>query len=457
MIARELYQHQNTLLGYCRKTQHPALFVEMRLGKTLVALRAMAERKTQRRPYHALVAAPTSALASWEKDATLEGWRVFWLTGTKTQRWTALCDAFDAEDGRVLCLINKEGWIALPDIARPTWDAVIADESTFLKNPTAKVTKFFCRNFRNVPSRFVLTGTPCPEGEHEYFGQLAFLRGGAFGFRDYWHFRQHYMEPNPWGCGWDLKPGAADHIRRIVGQSCAVMRRKDVNLGKVKIYERRTVAFPNPLRKIYNDIERKMRAEWEGGEIRTKWQPVKWTLLRQLCGGFMEEQRVFDGKMDATVELLKTELAREQVVIWCSYNAEVRELTQDLRAASITVGSWTGLVRPAMREITRKQFQAGKLRVLVLQQATAQTGMDLSAASAAIYYSTPPGQMARQQTEDRMLTLAKSDPLLYVDMVVEDSVDEDVLDALDEKTKTSDLSLNRALAAAMRKRTEGKR
>ena len=97
-------------------------------------------------------------------------------------------------------------------------------------------------------------------------------------------------------------------------------------------------------------------------------------------------------------------------------------------------------------------FQRKEVRVLVLQQATAQTGVDLSAADTAIYFSTPPGQMARVQTEDRILSLKKSSPLLYVDLVVKGSVDEDVMELLAEKKALSDLSLGRALAAKMRER-----
>jgi hypothetical protein len=60
--------------------------------------------------------------------------------------------------------------------------------------------------------------------------------------------------------------------------------------------------------------------------------------------------------------------------------------------------------------------------------------------------------MARVQTEDRILSLKKKTPLLYVDLVVKDSVDEDVLDLLKDKIALSDLSLTRALAAKMRER-----
>lgn len=457
---KTLFPHQEQIVVYAREQEHPAVFAEMRLGKTLACLRRCAEYRpiNARTGLRLLVAAPSSALGSWESEALEDGWDVTTLAcRDKRTRQVLLASALvpDPQRGprRRVCLINREGCQALPEIAMVQWDAVVADESTFLKNASAKVTKFFLKNFRRVPHRWILTGTPCPEGEEEYFCQLAFLRGGAFGFSRFWDFRQHYMEPHPMGYGWTMKPGAADHIRRVVGKTCLVMRRKDVGMERRKIYERREIAMPPAIRKVYDEAEKKLILRVPGeAELRTKWIPVAWNWLRQLCGGWADGKELWKGKLDALIDLLKGELAQEQVVVWCSYNQEVKEIFCALRQAGVSVDCWTGSLPPCEREGRRRRFQGGYIRVLVVQQACAQTGCDLSAADTAIYFSTPPGQMARVQTEDRILSLKKTAPLLYVDLVVKNSVDEDVMKLLAEKKALSDLSLGRALAAKMRER-----
>lgn len=446
---KTLRPYQRDLLAYAAREDHPALFVEMRLGKTLVTLRRIAQYAPRDgRTLRALVVAPGSALESWRAEADGEGWTIWDLRGTSARRLAGLMDLFATGGERRLALLNKEGWVALPEVASSwaRWDAVIADESTFLKSPTAKVTKFFLRHFRDVPHRWILTGTPCPESEADYFCQLAFLRGGAFGFRRFWDFRQHYMEPALYG--WELKPGAPDHLRRVVGKTCAVLRRKDVGLDSVKVRERRVLDLPAALRRDYDKIESEMRL----GDWSTKWAVGKWQKLRLLCAGLLDGRSVWTGKADALVELLRGELARDQVVVWSSYNDEVHNTRDALIRASISVLTWTGETDPLDREKVRRVFQEKRVRVLVLQQATVQTGCDLSAADTAIYLSSPPGQMARRQTEDRILRVGKSGALLYVDLVVRDSVDEDVLALLDEKVARSELSLGRALAAKMRER-----
>ena len=442
------------------REKHPALFLEMRLGKTLIALRrcAMYAPRDSWRGLRVLVAAPISAIGAWQKEATLEGWAIIDLTGARRKRFLALGAAFSAQGpwslrgARVLCLINREGWQALPEIADMPWDAVIADESTFLKNPRAKVTRFFIKSFRSVPHRWILTGTPCPEGEEEYFCQLAFLRGGAFGFSNFYRFRLHYMEPHPSGYGWTMKNGAADHIRRTVGRTCYILRRRDAGMDREKIRERRELILSDTIRKIYDKAEEELILATPDGEISTKWITTAWQWLRQICGGFIDGRLSWIGKIKETLDLLLGELAKEQVVIWACYNREVAALVHALRGAKISCDWWTGEIDPQFRESKRRAVMAGHFRVLVLQQATAQTGMDLSAAGTAIYYSTPPGQLARVQTEDRILSVTKPGPLLYIDLIVKDSVDVDVAELLEEKKLMTELSLARALRAAMQRR-----
>ncbi len=453
---KHFYEHQKKMMRYAMEQQHPVLFVEMRLGKTLVALRRCASYtpRNERIGLRVLVAAPNSALGSWEREALEEGWSVVWLAGlSRRRRLEALEGSWRGCNLLELVLINREGWLSLPEISMHRWDAVIADESPFLKNPQAKVTKFFMRNFRTVPHRWILTGTPCPEGEHEYFCQLAFCRGGAFGFQSFWDFRQQYMEPNPHHGGWGMKPGAADHLRRVVGTSCCVMRRKDVGLEKKKIYERRTFQLPKDIRKLYDTVEDEWEIPHEGEDARTtKWVTTRWQWLRELCGGFLEKKLVWSGKIDELVGLLQGELKQEKVVVWCCYTQEIIAIEQRLRKARVAVASVTGRSTPEVRRAVEKSFGGSLIRVVLAQQALGQGGSDYSPADTVIYYSSPPGQLARQQTEDRIVTVAKKQPLLYIDLVVENSVDEDVLSALQKKVALSDLSLTRALNAAMRER-----
>ena len=90
--------------------------------------------------------------------------------------------------------------------------------------------------------------------------------------------------------------------------------------------------------------------------------------------------------------------------------------------------------------------------MLLLQQAIAQMGMDLSRADTAIYFSEPAGYLAKAQTEDRIIHPEKSSPLLYISLVVKDSVDADLHSALRVKGVSSSLTLSRALKKSLERR-----
>jgi len=82
--------------------------------------------------------------------------------------------------------------------------------------------------------------------------------------------------------------------------------------------------------------------------------------------------------------------------------------------------------------------------------------MNLSAADTAIYFSEPVGYMARKQTEDRILDTEKKSTLLYIHLLVENSIDEDIRMALKMKNWASNLLLSRAIKGAMYARLQNR-
>lgn len=450
-MRRPLRLHQREILQYTMRARNPCLFVEMRLGKTLVTIRRIMGYRP-RAPdgmLRVLVVAPSSALWAWYDELDKEGHAYAVLSGTREQRKKILYQSPVS-----WFLINKEGWQSLPEIASIEWDAVVCDESHFLKNPRAKITKFFMRNFRRVLHRWCLTGTPNPEGDDDMFCQLAFANGVAFGHREYWTWQAEYCEPHPFGFGKVIKVGMDQKIHEYVGNTAMVMRRSDVNLDVPKVYERRVVTLDNKIMRSYCEFEVEFASEIGGVYKKTKWAMQRHLWMRKLCGGIMDGNVLHQEKMKETKNLLSGELARDKVVVWCNFNDEVDLLTQYLVSKNIdAIPFHGGCVKKTDRHRTIRQFrESPHPRVMVMQQAIAQSGVNLSAASAAIYFSSPPGLLARKQTEDRIVDTEKKGPLLYVDIVVPNTVDEDLIICMLEKSLRSDLSLNQAIMERMKKR-----
>ncbi len=417
MKRRKLYPHQIDAYQYARRVRNPALLMEMRLGKTLVAIRTMlyTQPLDRKAGLRVLVVAPYSALPGWENELRLEGQTfVCWLSGPRNKRLETL-EAWQHN----WYLLNKEGFLVVPEIADKMWDAVIVDES-FIRNPRAKVTKFFMREFRYVPKRWLLSGTPNPESDLELAPQFIYLNGNFCGFRSPWQFRAQLFRQI--GFDWVPTPEAARRIEAELASKAFVLRRRDVpGFGEKKIKETRYLELPPKLKRVYDEAERSFVLKYQDVEKKTKWAMVKWNWLRQLSCGFIDHKLVWKGKLQELQALLQGELRKERAVIWCSYNQDVAAISKTLGFPGIT-----GKTPVPRRGRIIKEFNAGKYRALVLQIRVASFGVDLSSVDTAIYYSETPSAILAQQAEDRLLSASKKGPYLYVYLTTRDTVDEDL-------------------------------
>ncbi len=443
---RSMYKHQRQAFAYSLRTQNPALFMDMRLGKTLVAIRRVKLYKIENPKV--LVIAPNSALGSWMDELEMEGENFVLLTGTKDQRLKKLHAGKDCN----WFLLNKEGHQAIPQIASLPWDVLIWDESHWIKNPKAAVTIFYLKYFNRVKHRWILTGTPNPESDLEFVTQMLFLNRRFMGETDYWKIRAKYFQPDGY-YGWMPKPGTREKMHDELAKTAFIMKCKDAGMEKEKIYENRYIEMPKDIRKVYDSFENDFEASIEGKSYRTIWATQKHIWLRKMCGGLIEKEEglVWGGKVVELKNLLLGELKREQVVVWFSYNDILHEINQFL-SPHVKCVPITGKTKLETREQYRKAFNAGKIRVLLLQEKIANAGMNLSGADTAIYYDEPTGLTAVQQTEDRILSMSKGGPLLYIRLIVKDSVDEDNRRALSVKGLRSDLVLSRIRLKYFRER-----
>lgn len=453
-----LHPHQRTAFAYTMQEQHPALFMEMRLGKTLVTIRRC---KMYSKSPRILVFAPNAALNSWKTEATSEACTSINLSGYNTKYVNSMMDTVFTEDvsSAIFVLLNKEAWLrkGLVELANYPWDAIILDESTFIKSPKAKVTGYFLQRFRDVPHRWILTGTPWPNSEDEVYTQMKFLGHDLLGANNYWTFRNAHMTQYPYG-GWGVRGKSREKIQKEVGERALIMRRKDIQMAEQKVRVERQLVFPENVRKIYEKAEEEFILDIpDMGKIETVWAVTRYQWLRQLCSGMCPKESgvLWDGKLKELDELSKGELAGERIVVWCNYNSEVAAIEQYFDSRD--VWALTGKVNPKERWKHICSWEKHRGGILVLQQRIAQMGMDLSAADTAIYFSSPVEPLARAQTEDRIVSMEKIKqgiPLLIMDLVVKNSVDEDVLRLLSRKRNNADISLSQALIHFMKKRRE---
>lgn len=442
MAIRPLYDFQRPAFRYTGKVQHPALFMEMRLGKTLVTLRRLIAEDL----FPALIVAPYGALWSWMEEAKKESFPETdscMLAGLRSERLNLL-DRLTSS----LYLVNKEGAFVIPEIAGKPWKAIICDESTFLKTPprdnTSKrfgrrpsISKFFCENFRDVPRRFILTGTPAPEGPLDLFQQLAFLDPRILGCKNYWEFRHKWFQAGEFH-QYSMTGEGSLFLQSRLGQYCFSLTRKDVGKDVRKIFSRRMISLPANARKIYDRAKKEfVFAAFDDPDkivSTTIFKLPSFIWMRRIAGGFDEDGNMFhDGKINEVKSLLTGELKNEQVVIWAQFIPEVKAIHESLEKVGIESTIIHGGISLDERPQRIFRFRNGLCQCLVGIPDAFKYGLDFSNASTVIYYSSPLGLETRNQSEDRAVSISKGSAVLYIDLHAEHTVDEDIYDGLKDK------------------------
>lgn len=437
-MLRTLRPYQEKALQYLRDNEGGALFMQMRLGKTLVCIRYVREFErtyAASNPPCTLVVAPVEGLWAWKRELGLEGLEPALLTGSRKQRLDALWNPEYPSDPWYL--INYEGFLSLQDQlgeGDDRWDFIILDESRRIANPQAKTTKALLALSKfSTARKIILAGEPAPESPLEYFTQLAFVSGSFANCKNYWQYRHNFFKelaPHEWV----PIPQKLDRLKAEIRDSAFFLTRKQAGIKDTKVYEVRALELPAPLRKMYEQIQTEFLASLDGKVLAsTKWVPVQYIWMHQLASGFLGEKLLWDGKIKQLVELLQGELAKEQVVVWFKYNAPLREVAKRLKKEVVLYDQIIGDDNRSRRENAINTFRDGKVRVLLCQIKCGKTAIDLSNSSTAIYFSNSYSLEERLQSEDRILNPAKRDPLLYLDLLTKDTVEEDITNLLQNK------------------------
>ena len=214
--TRVAMTHQKQALRWARTRKNIALFMEMRLGKTLVAIRWTKQKK----PDRVLILAPAATLPGWVSELKLEGITPTVLEGSRLDR----VEQAQEKDGYFL--LNYEGLLiptrsekkskkVYAPIARMDWDVVIVDESARIKNPQSKLSAALRKWLSDAPRKCIMSGRPDPETPLDYFCQMAFLFKDFMGCQNWWQFRaKHYA--NVYAYEWIPRPNTITKIKTAV-------------------------------------------------------------------------------------------------------------------------------------------------------------------------------------------------------------------------------------------------
>jgi SNF2 family DNA or RNA helicase len=383
---------QGKALTMMMKQSAVALFADPGKGKTSICLAAFKILKEKGLVNKALVIAPLfPAYNSWPGE--INKWEEFsGLTYSILHNKKGETKEQALERDVDIYIINYEGLLWLfPDLSakalpkdrhtrhlRWDWDVLIPDEGTALKDTSTKRFRRLRSHFGTFRRRWLLTGTPIPNGYADLFGQIFVLDGGAALGAWITHFRNKYMIKSFNGFSYDLRPGAEDEIEEKIAPY--VCRLKAPHKDRI-VHRYTDVYLPEELMAQYRELENEFYLALEGGEIVASNAGVVGSKLRQFANGAVyatnecDERywiQVHDYKLDALASIM-AELNGEPILVFYEFQSDKERLLKRWPNTPFLGGGVSG--EQSVKIID--DFNAGKIPMLLTHPKSAAHGLNL--------------------------------------------------------------------------------
>jgi len=421
---RQLLDYQRRALAWGLRQNNPAWFIDMRLGKSLLTIEWVLRKNLKR----VLVLCPKTAIVSWVNELRLEGIKPHILETPQDKFEASRFEPETWKDGWFLT--NFQTILTVP-LFNSRWDCIVIDESSKMKSPKALLTKRLLQYYKSVPHKILLSGTPTPESISESITQLIFKDGSCLDCRDYWTFRFRYMHLE--GYDWILNPGVYDRLKTALHHTAYFLSQKAAGWDTTE--KREVISFT--LNEIQKKHIKELLKHFET-TIGTKTLSTKYVLpqtlwMSRIASGYLENAILNPAKELWLLNHLK-ENPTKHFIIWFRFNEELFRIQKILEGEGIPHLALWGVKNLLERIDAQSQFQAGKIRLLLLQTKLGQFSLNLSKADASIYFSNSYSLEERIQSEKRISHMERTIPPHYIDLIFEKSIEKEILEMLKNKT-----------------------
>lgn len=422
---------------------------EMGCGKTLTTIAVAGALYNLGKIDRVLVVAPTSVCSVWPHDlnqfATFP-WEARVLLGDKKKRLKALNELENWPFKALrIAVINyesthREGIFEALAAYKP--DLIVCDESQRIKNPSAAQSKALHKLGDAAPFRMILSGTPVQNNAVDLYSQYRFLDPAVYG-ANFYAFKNRYCIMGGYGQHQIVGYRNMDElVEKEHSVAYRVTKEECLDLPQ-QTFINRYVQFTDAEQAIYEQLRKSSFLELETGENVTATTILTMYLrLMQLTGGFLtadestRPKQVNTAKLDALADIVDDYVvdAGKKLVIFARFRAEIAAIENLLRLRKIQYGSIYGDVPMEERGNIVEDFQTNPdTKVFVAQIQTAGLGITLHAASTAVFYSYDYNYANYAQALARIHRIGQRLPVTYIHLVVDGSIDEKILAALENK------------------------
>ena len=368
------------------------------------------------------------------------------IVGTEKRRVSAVnADA-------LVYIINRENiqWLVqyyIDHRLRWDFDMVVIDELSGFKNHKSQRWKAL-RKVRPYVKRWVgLTGTPTSNGLMDLWAEIGILDGGQRLGRFIGQYREAFFKPGSMNPSTGIvykyvpRPGAEASIYARISDITISMKALDYLEMPACIHVNHAATLTGPERKLYDQLKRDLILPLDGGDIdAANAASLSNKLLQMSSGAVYDENGSTRVTHQRKLELLEdlVEAANGQpVLIAYWFRHDRTRIIEYLQAAGYSV-------RELLTSEDIAAWNRGDVPVALIHPASAGHGLNIqSGGHILIWFSLTWSLELYQQTNARLWRQGQTQTVTVHHIITENTVDEDVLAALESK----DVSQERLIAA----------
>ena len=452
------YAHQLTALEKSWDKTEYGYFMEMGTGKSKVLVDNMAMLYDKGRINGAIIVAPKGVYRNWYSQeipnhlaSHIQPTMVLWTALTSKTKDKEYQSLFKTGHDLHILIMNVEALSTKKGLEFATKfmschkTMIAIDESTTIKNPSAKRTKAILKLGKEATYRRILTGSPVTKSPLDLFTQCGFLNSYLLGYDSFYAFRNRYanMIDRNFGGRRVQLIGSYKRLDELAEKlkvfSYRVLKEDCLDLPD-KVYIRREVDLTEEQSKAYSSMKSAALALLNGKMATAPHVLTQMMRLHQITCGHLKND-------DGTITEIKNNRLKElvnlldevegKVIIWANYVHDIEHIVKTIsdEFGSDSIVQYYGAIPAEQRQENIEKFQdpKSKARFFIGNPQTGGYGITLTCANTVVYYSNGYDLEKRLQSEDRAHRIGQKKSVTYVDFIAPKTVDEKIVKALRSK------------------------
>ena len=445
------YDHQRVALRKGATQRVFGFFMEQGTGKTKVTIDNAVYLYNMELLNTVYVIAPNSVYTNWKKEIEIHSSannyiyqhkidKKFYPKKDKLNWYLMNIEAFSHKSGynKGLELVEQRGLTTM----------MVIDESTTIKNRTAKRSKNVIKLGKGVRYKRILTGTPVTKSPLDLWSQFAFLDEDLLGFKSFYSFRARYciMQSRPVGGNRRIEfPVSYINLEqleeKILPYTHRVLKKDCLDLPP-QIWQRRNIYLSNEQRNAYEILKEHARVVIQDKQSSIHNKLTEIAKLQQVCSGFLYSDdgklvELSNAKLDELLNII--EEIEGKIIIWATFRHSIQKIEETLQKkyGEKSVVTLYGDTKKRSEVVDNFNDPRGS-RFLVSNPSVGGYGLTLNASSYQIFFNNSYNLEERLQAEARNHRSGqKADKVTYIDLVAIKTIDEFIIKALKEKITIS--------------------